>query len=660
MKRSIFKQMIAVFIAAILLTSLVAGVFSYLYSSRATMARSSQYARAGATAAAQIIETVDLEDLKSSETSALYTQTRALMKRLCQDMGLVYLYLYEADQEARQVRFIMTVSSDDLRDADVAVKRGLGAVISLDLTEQEQAALRGEEIPDAYIMHNEFGDVYSWYCPVRDAAGRPVALIGSDYSSALLHRQTVQGTLIIISSMIAALLSVFSVILVFMRKRIFVPIRLISDRMRDFVAGGGTDLEPLRVNSQDEMREIADAFGKMSGDIRQYLKDIERMTTERVQKNVELTVAGRIQSGIVPSQTRLSDMGYEIYACARPAKVVGGDFYDCFKLPNDRVCVVIGDVSGKGIAAAMFMSMVKTMIHDMIRQGMTPAGALNYVNDALCRSNPEGMFATVFAAILDTAGGTLSYANAGHTKPLILGPGAGFLEPDPGIAIGLFEDANIIDAAIALQKDAGILLYTDGITEAINSQRRFFGGARLRRAVGQATGAEQAARLVHDAVSDFTDRTEQFDDYTLLTLYYRGAAVSKYSLKPELSSLPRLHALICEAAAGGSRGNKINLACEEMFVNIATHSNATECELGLLSREDGLCVILCDDGIPFDPVRAVESKKDFDDFDAGGMGISLVKQISDTMDYRREGSKNILTMFFSFGGPKRKKSDDVL
>lgn len=660
MRRSIFKQMIAVFLAAILLTSLVVGFFSYVYSSRATVARSSQYARAGATAAAQIIEAVDLEDLKSSETSALYAQTRALLKKLCQDMGLVYLYLYEADQEARQARFIMTVSSDDLRDADVALKRGLGVVIPLDLTEQEQAALRGEEIPDAYIMHNEFGDVYSWYCPVRDRTGRPVALIGSDYSSALLHEQAFQGTVVIIVSMIAALLSVFSVTLVFMRKRIFIPIRLISGRMRDFVADGGTELEPLRVNSQDEMREIADAFEKMSGDIRQYLKDIERMTTERVQKSVELTVAGRIQSGIVPSETRLSDTGYEIYACARPAKVVGGDFYDCFKLPDGRVCIVIGDVSGKGIAAAMFMSMVKTMIHDMIQQGMTPAAALDYVNDVLCRSNPEGMFATVFAAVLDTDGGTLSYANAGHTKPLILGPGGGFLEPDPGVAIGLFEDANIIDAAITLQEDAGILLYTDGITESIDPQRRFFGSARLQRAVRQASGAGQAARLVHDAVLDFTDGTEQFDDYTLLILYYRGGAVSRYSLKPELSSLPRLRALVREAAGSGPRGRQINLACEEIFVNIATHSNATECEISLASGENCLCVTICDDGIPFDPVRAPGAEKGFDDFDAGGMGISLVKQISDTMDYRREGSRNMLTLEFSISGQTGKGPDDVL
>lgn len=642
----------------ILLASLAAGIFSYVYSARVTVERGSRYARAGAAAAAQIIETVDFDALKASESSALYIETRSLLKKLCQDLGLVYLYLYEADRE--EIRFVMTVSSDELLDANVAAKRGLGAVVPRTLTEQEAAALRGEEVMESYIERNEFGDVYTWVCPVCDDTGRPIALAGGDYSSALLLRQTIQGMFVIIMSIIVVLLGVFSIALVFMRRRIFVPIRLISECMRDFVNDGGANLGSLNIDSQDEMQEIADSFEKMSGDIRQYLGEIERLTTERVQKNVELAVAGRIQSGIVPAHFRLSDIRYEIYACARPAKTVGGDFYDCFKTPGGKVCLVIGDVSGKGIAAAMFMAMVKTMIHDAIQQGGAPADALNDVNDTLCRSNPEGMFATVFAAVLDTAGGTLRYANAGHTRPLLLGPAGAFLRSDPGIALGLFEDAGIVDAAVSLEKDTGILLYTDGITESVDPENRFFGEDRLLRAAGGASGAEVAARSVRDAISAFTAGTEQFDDYTLLALYYHGGASSGYSLKPEPASLPQLRAIIREAAGNAPRGNQINLACEEVFVNIATHSRASHCELTLASRENCLYVSFSDDGIPFDPVRAPAAEKDFDEYDTGGMGITLVRKISDAMDYRREGPKNILTLRFTLGGAGRKEPDDAL
>lgn len=658
MKRSIFRRMTAVYAVTILLASLAAGIFSYAYSAGVTVERGSRYARAGAAAAAQIIETVDFDALKASDTSALYTGTRGLLKELCQDMGLVYLYVYEADRE--ETRFVMTVSSDELLDADVAARRGLGAVVPRTLTEQEAAALRGEEVTESHIERNEFGDVYSWYCPVRDAAGRPVALVGGDYSSALLLRQTVQGMLVIILSVVAVLLAVFSITLIFMRRRIFAPIRLISERMRGFVAGGGANAESLRIDSQDEMQEIADAFETMSGDIRQYLAEIERLTTERVQKNVELAVAGRIQSGIVPARFRLSDMRYEVCARARPAKTVGGDFYDCFKTPGGDVCLVIGDVSGKGIAAAMFMAMVKTMIHDAIAQGSAPADALNYVNDTLCRSNPEGMFATVFAAVLDAAGGALRYANAGHTRPLLLGPSGAFLQSDPGVALGLFERAGIIDAVVPLEKDTGILLYTDGITESINPERQFFGEGRLLRAAGGASGAGEAARAVDDAVAAFTAGTEQFDDDTLLALYYYGDAGPGHSLKPELASLPRLRAMIGEAAGNAPRRNQINLACEEIFVNIAAHSRASHCELTLANRANCLYARFSDDGIPFDPVRAPAVEKEFGEYDTGGMGIALVRQISDSMDYRREGSRNILTLAFTLSGPEREKPDAVL
>ena len=652
MKHSIFRQIIAVFVAAIALASIVAGIFSFVYNSGMVVRRSSQYARAGALSAAQVIENLDFEKLKESDTSELYTKTREVLRAVCKSLDLEYLYIYEVNQRDRNViRFVMTVASDDAHDENVAEVRGLGAVVPRVLTEQERMALLGEEHPVPYIEHNAFGDVYSWYYPIYDSNGNVSAIIGSDYSTAVLFDQAVRGTLVVIVSMIAVLLLVLMLVMIAMRRRIFVPIKLISNRMKGFVSDGGANFEPLGIRSGDEMQEIADSFEKMSADISEYLNSIERLTAERVQANVELEIASRIQCGIVPEQTALADERYEAYAVARPAREVGGDFYDCFTRGGNSVCIVTGDVSGKGVAAAMFMAMAKTMLKDCLQSGMSPADALNTANDALCKSNPEGMFATVFAAVLDADSGVLSYANAGHTRPVIFGRNAEFLDVDSGIALGLFEDAGIIDCTVSMEKNSGILIYTDGVTEAVNPRKEFFGEERLLSAVSGMHGAEQCVEALSAAVRGFSDDAEQFDDYTALALYYSGGSTVR--LKPELSALSDLRGGIFKNA--GDNARKIYLACEEVFVNIASYSGASAVEVSYEKTNGGLIVEFSDDGTPFNPVLAEQADKEFDELDGGGMGIGLVKQLTDRLEYKNVNGRNILTLEFALSADGAEK-----
>ena len=648
MKHSIFRQIIAVFFAAILLASIVAGIVSFVYSSDMVVRRSSQYARAGALSAAQVIENIDFEKLKESDTSEMYTKTREELRTICKSLDLEYLYIYEVNQRSEHaVRFVMTVASDDAQDKNVASVRGLGVVVPRELTEQERMALLGEEHPVPYIEHNSFGDVYSWYYPLYNSKGTVAAIIGSDYSTSVLFEQAVKGTLLIILPMIAVLLLVFLIALVVMRRKIFVPVKLISNRMKGFVSEGGANLEPLNIRSGDEMQEIADSFEKMSADINEYLSSIEKLTAERVQASVELEIASRIQCGIVPERTVLTNERYESCAAARPAKEVGGDFYDCFTRNDGSICVVIGDVSGKGVAAAMFMAMAKTMIKDCLNYGLSPAETLNSVNDALCNSNPEGMFATVFAAVLMPDSGTLQYANAGHTRPVIFGKDAEILEVDAGIALGLFEDAGIIDCSTALENNSGILIYTDGITEAVNPQNEFFGEEQLISAVRTVSGAQQCVEALSIAVRDFSDGAEQFDDFTVLALYYNGNSKRILNLKTELSSLSELQDETLKNAGKSANGNKIMLVCEEVFVNIVSYSGASRAAVSFGKRNDRLTVEFSDDGIPFDPLSSEPQNKEFEDFENGGRGIGLIKQLADNVEYRHENDMNILTLEFT-------------
>ena len=206
-----------------------------------------------------------------------------------------------------------------------------------------------------------------------------------------------------------------------------------------------------------------------------------------------------------------------------PAKEVGGDFYDCFYISDHQFCVLIGDVSGKGIAGALFMSMVRSLLHDRMKFGASPADALNQVNDELYSRNPEEMFVTVFALVMDTDTGIITYANAGHNPPLkISGLGAEYLEPASGIAIGLFEDADICNETLKLSSGDGIMLYTDGITEAVNPEKKFYGKERLLDIFKEALpqNSSSSVAMVSHSLNEYCKDCSQADDITIVSLFF--------------------------------------------------------------------------------------------------------------------------------------------
>jgi sigma-B regulation protein RsbU (phosphoserine phosphatase) len=322
--------------------------------------------------------------------------------------------------------------------------------------------------------------------------------------------------------MCIALLFIVILFIVFINKKVFAPIKVISRRMNSFIDERQKDVEPLNIKSGDEIQEIANSFEKMSKDINSYIETNQKLITESVQAKVQMDVANRIQCGIVPSHIKIDGEKYSVFGYAKPAKEVGGDFYDCFTLADGRVCIFIGDVSGKGIGAALFMVMVKTMLKDYLNSGLSPAAALNIVNDTICNTNPEGMFATVFVAIFNTQNGEVCYANAGHTKPVLLGENNNFLSVESGVAVGLFEDIGICDGNVTIT-NGGLLLYTDGVTEAINDKKQFYGEKNLLNAINGTYSAEKVINNLNCSVNDFVGKNEQFDDYTVIALSYKGA-----------------------------------------------------------------------------------------------------------------------------------------
>ncbi len=248
----------------------------------------------------------------------------------------------------------------------------------------------------------------------------------------------------------------------------------------------------------------------------------KKMAEEKAREQALLDTAKEIQDGIVPRNKEFAAGNIRISAFAQPAKSVGGDFYDIVPFPDGRVGIVMGDVSGKGIPAALFMSMVKTMIRDRLMTGLSPEEVLCRVNDEVCAENPKGMFATVFAGVMDPETGELVYANAGHTFPVMTGESAAFLEPDCGCAIGLFEDVEILRDTMVIKPGEGLLLYTDGTTEAVNRAKEQYGEERLLKICSQ-TASGDLVRTVAEDVLQFSSGLTQFDDLTLLAVQHLKA-----------------------------------------------------------------------------------------------------------------------------------------
>ena len=648
MKRSIQKRLIAIFAAALVVVIAVCAIFSYWSSYRIALRQSRDYGRSGAHLTESLISEVGIDAITDPGNTELYQRTREELRTICKAFFLHYLYLYTVDETGVR-HYIYMVSSDDVDDRMAAETLGLGATTSTALHEQEIAALRGEESDKPLVLRDQFGSVITWVTPYRDAQGNILALIGTDYTTSQNAAEVTGRFSAIIVPVIGALLAAFAALFILIRRRVIAPVRIISEQMDRF--DPAQEPEPLRITSQDEMQQIADNFEKMSQDIRAYIENIERITEERAQVNAQMDAARRIQYGMVPAAFHQEKGGAEVTAAMQPAKEVGGDFYDCFFLDSGELCAVIGDVSGKGVSAALFMAMAKSMLRDRLRSKADPAEALELVNDELSAANPEGMFATVFAFVLNLETGAMRYANGGHNPPLLLkAEGAEYLRPKPGIALGLFEGMKMGTGSAVLRQGEGILLYTDGITEAVNTEQQFYGEDRLRTLLSAPPprGSDAAVVSVKRSVEEFFDGCEQFDDMTLVSVFYQGGrSAETMDLPADMRSFDAVKTAVLEAGSGSPRVKKILLACEEAFVNIVSYSGAQQISFSCQRDADALDVTFRDDGRRFDPFAADEAEeKNFEDLDMGGMGISLIRQIAAQTAWRYEDGCNILRLQF--------------
>ncbi|MDR0598611.1 MAG: SpoIIE family protein phosphatase, partial [Treponema sp.] len=307
------------------------------------------------------------------------------------------------------------------------------------------------------------------------------------------------------------------------------PIEALSRNVRK-IGEGALDVQ-IPVNGSDEVAELGKAFNKMTGDLKGYILNIEKVTVEKERINSELNIAAKIQNNMLPAIfPKFSGNEYfSVFAKMVPAKEVGGDFYDFFYLDKKetKLALVIADVSGKGVPASLFMVIAKTLIKQQMLQSNDPAGTLSAVNKLLCENNPRCMFVTVLICSINLVSGEMIYANAGHNPPLVSISGGGyqFMKLKKGLPPGMMETSVYRQCSMKLNPGDRLYLYTDGINEAMNMENREWGNDRFLEAANRYIDLrpEVFDAAIRAQLAEFVSGAEQSDDITTISFTYGTA-----------------------------------------------------------------------------------------------------------------------------------------
>jgi len=317
-------------------------------------------------------------------------------------------------------------------------------------------------------------------------------------------------------------------IIVSISRTITRPLRILAKKTTD-IARGNLNIEIPSVKSHDEVGELSRSFENMRVALKEYITNLAETTAAKERIESELKIARTIQMSFLPKKfPPFPDKEeFEIYATIDPAKEVGGDLYDFFLLDEDNIFFSIGDVSDKGVPAALFMAVTKTLMKGIAGQGIEPSEVLFKVNKELCKDNDSMMFVTVFCGILNFRTGELMFSNAGHNPPVIIRAeqGAGWLQVPKGIFLGVMEDAAYKTERMFLNQGDTLFLYTDGVTEAMNKDEVFYSSNRLKSTIAtvDSTSPDMLVKEVMQSVRNFTGGGIQSDDITMLAIQYRGS-----------------------------------------------------------------------------------------------------------------------------------------
>lgn len=382
-------------------------------------------------------------------------------------------------------------------------------------------------------IRDEFGHNRSIFVPVITSNDK-VFLAGADVTIAFIHDRL---RVMLLTHILLGVVAFAMALLVstWVASRLSEPLtrlihltRSLPEQEFALTQSARDQLDTLSHVRRDEVAELAGAFFEMDRTLQLYLDDLKQTTAAKERIESELNVANRIQMSFLPKifPPFPNRSEFDLYARLKPAREVGGDLYDFHLLDDKRLYFCVGDVSGKGVPAALFMTVTKTLMRLAAQHATDPASALERVNKDLAQDNVNMMFVTLFCGILDFTTGDLVYSNAGHNPPLWMKHGAepGWLELPSGLVAGALADQRYQNLSVTLAPGDRLLVYTDGVTEAENAEDEMFGDDRLKEKsepLTEKTPRELVETLLQE-VETFSKDVPQSDDITLLAIWYRG------------------------------------------------------------------------------------------------------------------------------------------
>ena len=477
----------------------------------------------------------------------------------------------------------------------------------------------------------------------------------------------------------------------FVEKHFTRPIEVLAKDQETFIERMEADVEQGRRDTKIAVNEcgtkprheVADLFAstnKMRVDLVGFIERLHDVTSEQQRAAAELDIAAQIQASAVPRDfsSFTERFALDIAGTMRPAREVGGDFYDAFEVGEHGVAFVIGDVSGKGVPAALFMMRAQSLLRQYLLETDDLGTAFTLANRQLCERNDAMLFVTAFACVVDTETGVVRYANAGHNPPVLRQGGKlSYLKCRPGLVLGAMDVVKYREGQFACSPGDGLLLYTDGVSEASNAAEELFGEDRLLETLrcadtsgageGEPAGpdvsasalpasrAQAAVDSLVASVDAFAGETPQADDITMLAFRW-NLPVRRLTLPAQDEQLDNLFAFLEPACEGAGRTPRmmaqLMLVCEEVFVNICHYGFSdgqprlpVDIELAVDERAGCLHLAFSDQGIAYDPLSHEVKKVDpTDEARKGGLGILLMRKYMDDLRYTRTDGRNILRM----------------
>ena len=652
LKRSIGARIIVIMIVVILSVLIVMQLF--------IRNMVSNYTKDFYTSVGDLISSLVSEELGMYPEAIRYfgnSEEANELRRICTEYNLHALWVETSVSPYEEGRHLVYLA-DEERLTMEELDRMWAATYPL--TEEEKAVFRGETVDSPIHYINEGGaEIVGYVHGLYDAQSRCYAVIGVTVEEDRIIGDIESETMRlgwILSLIFIALIIITGLIL---HSQVFKPLSYISGRMEEFIDGDRMNTGLLPVKGEDELCRVAESYNTMTAEIRKYVGRVRELEKEQFTAEAEINVAAQIQTGMLPPAVYRNGSIY-IGAVMKPARDVAGDFYDYCTLPDGRILLTIGDVSGKGVSAALFMTESINAIRYNALLHSTPSEIMRAANNDLCARNPEMLFVTAYAAIFDPVNLMLTYCNAGHNPAYIIRDGSvDTLTGADCLFLGMFPDEEYTDASIRIQPGYTFFLYTDGLTETIGPGRTLFGQERVEQVLADYTEGNQKEHLTPRmlaAVKEFAGDCEAHDDLTMLTVHFGREIV----LPAVIEKNAELRAFLFEEEnIPLSEMKNICLAAEEIFVNICRYAyenigKETEPEkkektghvrVDVFRTADRFILRFTDTGIPYDPLQDVIDPTDYDpDRHIGGLGKFMTFNIMDERSYEYKNGCNILTL----------------